>query len=242
MKENKTFLQRLGNSLLHRERPALYILLVCLVAFLFINMRYGKEYVSPRDRYALSLELNTVKREIEQLKKQKEYLEGRLAMGTLAYEDLKLKYEDIIGNESEQLQMIIGELDLRGPGVVVFISDGVRELGSGESPNNLLVHDIDIRAILDDLRNAGAEAISVNDERILLEHSEIRCVGPTILVNDKLFAPPFIVKAIGNRKLLEASLNAPQSALDLLRGWGLQIEVSTSMYVEIPKYKGGRFK
>lgn len=242
MKEKTTLQERAKQVLSRNERPTLYILLVCLLAVLFLNIRGGKDYVSPRDRYALSLELNTVKREIEQLKRQKEYLENKLAKSNLAYEDLKIKYEDMIGNETEQLKMIIGEHDLSGPGVVVFISDGVRDLTSGESPNNLLVHDIDIRAILDDLRNAGAEAISVNDERILLERSEIRCVGPTILVNDKLFAPPFVVKAIGDRKLLEASLNAPQSALDLLRGWGLQIEVNTSMYVEIPRYKGGRLK
>ena len=53
--------------------------------------------------------------------------------------------------------------------------------------------------IVNELRAAGAEAISINDQR-LIGTSEIRCSGPTITVNGKIFAPPFIIKAIGDTK------------------------------------------
>jgi uncharacterized protein YlxW (UPF0749 family) len=57
--------------------------------------------------------------------------------------------------------------------------------------------------IVNEMRVSGAEAISVNDERITAM-SEIRCAGTTILVNLNKIAPPFVIKATGNPQLLES--------------------------------------
>ena len=119
---------------------------------------------------------------------------------------------------------------------MIIVSDGDRQLLDNENPNNLLVHDLDIQALVDDLLEAGAEAIAINGQRIIPHLTEIICNGPTIRVNEELYSQPFIIEAIGNRKHLEAAVNAPNKYGFVLKQWGLFLEVNTSIYLELSGY------
>jgi uncharacterized protein YlxW (UPF0749 family) len=77
----------------------------------------------------------------------------------------------------------------------------------GFAPPNI-IHDTDIAAVVNELKASGAEAISVNGQRIVAV-SPIRCVGPTIMVNFTPQSPPFIIKAIGNPKTLKTGVELP---------------------------------
>jgi uncharacterized protein YlxW (UPF0749 family) len=103
-----------------------------------------------------------------------------------------------------------------------------------------MVHDVDIRNIVDDLRNAGAEAISINGQRIIFGQTKIYCTGPTVKINDDVFSQPFIMKAIGDRYHMEAAVNAPGQYGHTLRQWGIFVEVNTSVNIEIPAYTGNK--
>ncbi|MDO4753700.1 MAG: DUF881 domain-containing protein [Bacillota bacterium] len=213
------------------------VLIISVVLFAFHLVNSGK-YVSERERFNTELGIKTLKREIEILNERKQYLKDKIAQTEFALNDLSVNYDDVLKEELLELEALSGKHDLYGPGIVIILKDGDRELDTGESANNVLVHDGDIQQIVHELRNAGAEAISVNDERVIMGTSDIVCVGPVILINQKHLAPPYIIRAIGDRKTLEATMNAPGSYLDLLKGYGLRIEVNTSKYIEIKKLGG----
>ena len=105
-------------------------------------------------------------------------------------------------------KMQAGYQKVKGKGVIIELMDSEDEVGDGENPNNLLIHDQDILILLNDLKVAGAEALSVNGQRIVAE-SEVKCSGATITINGTTYGQPFIVKAIGDPKQLEAAVLSP---------------------------------
>jgi uncharacterized protein YlxW (UPF0749 family) len=127
---------------------------------------------------------------------------------------------------------------LEGQGVEVQISDSAKALTKGENPNIALVHNEDLLKIVNELRASGAEAISLNEQR-LVEASEISCAGPTILVNKTRIAPPFIIRAIGDSETMMAALQLRGGVIEYLQFYGIQVNISKKPNVLIPMYHGG---
>ena len=75
------------------------------------------------------------------------------------------------------------------------------------SPDDLVVHQQDIQAVLNALWSAGAEAIQMQDQRII-GTSAPRCVGNTLLLNGRTYSPPYTVTAIGDPAAMQAALGA----------------------------------
>lgn len=148
--------------------------------------------------------------------------------------------EETLEKELEIAMMASGALDMKGTGIIAKLDDGVRPLYNGEDPNNVLVHDLDILIIINDLKEAGAEAISINGQRIT-NTTEISCAGYTVKVNNIFIARPFTIKAIGDPKMLKAALLAPMQWGDALLAWGLIFEVDESDEVEIRGYTGQNY-
>ncbi len=102
------------------------------------------------------------------------------------------------------------------------------------------MHDIDIQALVNELWAAGAEAISVNDQRIV-GRSSIRCVGPTILVNTNRLASPYVIKAIGPGADIEGGLRMPGGYLDSMSpliGNGGEVVISRMQEITVPGFQG----
>lgn len=140
---------------------------------------------------------------------------------------------------TEQLNaasVLAGLVDLKGEGVLVTIHDS-----TSTSPDLTaeagLVHDTDLVAIVTELKAAGAEAISINGQRIIAT-TPIRCVGPTIQINSVKVAAPFYIKAIGNAQYLESALNIKGGIVSSLKSYGLTIEVTRQENIQIDKYDG----
>ncbi len=143
---------------------------------------------------------------------------------------------------SEQLkraEILAGMVDVKGPGVTISLSDVQNRKGTTNvvEANSTLIHDEDIRRVINELAAAGAEAICVNDSRII-SMSAVRCVGPTVLVNDTKMAPPYVIKAIGKPDQLEAALNLNGGVIDGLKVWGFEINITKEEELTIPKYAG----
>lgn len=172
----------------------------------------------------LALQINSLMEEKKSLQKQLETIKKE---GTV--EGLK--------EENDRLQMQAGLTNVRGPGVVLTINDSKVPVKSGENPNLYLIHDEDILRIINELRAAGAEAIAINDQR-LIGTSEIRCAGPTITVNGKLFAPPFQIRAIGDPKILKSALTMRGGVVESLNYWGIEVKVQTEQSLDVPPYNG----
>ncbi|MEB3284191.1 MAG: DUF881 domain-containing protein [Candidatus Sericytochromatia bacterium] len=130
------------------------------------------------------------------------------------------------------------ELALTGTGIEIEISDSAKPLGKGENPNIAIVHNEDLLKIINELRASGAEALSINDQR-LIEMSEISCAGPTILVNKSRLAPPFVIRAIGDATTMLAALQLRGGVVEYLQFYGIQVTISKKSDIQVPMYVGG---
>lgn len=109
---------------------------------------------------------------------------------------------------------LAGEADMNpvhGPGLVVTLDDAQRDANGrfprDASPDDLVVHQQDIQAVLNALWSTGAEAIQMQDQRIIAT-SVPRCVGNTLLLNGRTYSPPYTITAIGNATAMQAALAA----------------------------------
>ena len=141
------------------------------------------------------------------------------------------------GPSNDYQRMKGGFTALAGPGVIVTLDDSKATSKAGENPNLYLIHDDDLLRVINELRAAGAEAVSINGQR-LTGTSEIRCAGPTLSVNNVRSAPPYKIHAIGDPDSLEKSIKMRGGVEDTLKVWGIQIDVKKEERVEVPAYKG----
>lgn len=144
---------------------------------------------------------------------------------------------DSMKTELERVQTIAGLKATQGPGIIVVLTDSTNKLAEGESLQWFLIHDIDILEVVNELRASGAEEISINGERVM-PNTSIRCGGPTIIIDGKRHAIPFIIRAVGDPKTLEASMLAPDSYIYFLRDSGFDIKVKKVENLIIDPYIG----
>ena len=168
------------------------------------------------------------------------------------YEELQIKHEDVLikineykeeyksDEETERLlekellslQMLLGETDVEGQGIVITISEKNNEEET--------IYYEDLLYIVNELKSAGAEAISINDHRII-NRSDIVQISVDesdayIKVNGKRILSPYTIKAIGNQTYLEGALLGVGGYVDELRKWGFEIQIERSDRVEIKAY------
>lgn len=135
-------------------------------------------------------------------------------------------------DEWEYVKLKTGLSDVTGPGVVIKLDDAVAR--KGVDPQMLIIHDRDIREILNELKKAGAQAISVNGERIVAMSEQV-CAGPTILINRNRYSVPYVINAIGDPDLLYDSLIRSER-IALMINDKIQIDIRKSKDVLVPKF------
>lgn len=139
------------------------------------------------------------------------------------------RYETALGQGGSQTGLLSDELRdakfaaglsaARGEGVEVILQDSKKrppEDASPELTDDYNIHDYDIRDFVNELLASGAEAIAVNEQRIIANTS-IRCVGPTIQINNAPMAPPFVIAAIGPADDMETALTMRGGVVDQFR-------------------------
>lgn len=146
-------------------------------------------------------------------------------------------YAKVLTQQLEQTKILAGQTTVEGTGVVIKLSDSRKPNNIGVDENNYVIHDEDLLKVVNELRDAGAEAIALNGER-LLATSEIRCAGSIVSVNNNRYAAPYTITAIGNANELYNALTMRQGVVDSLAIWGIQCDVSKSTSVTIEGYKG----
>ena len=137
-------------------------------------------------------------------------------------EDLQNKQQEI-KNSNE----VIGLTDVVGPGVIITIKT--------KQIDNQLKEDID--AIMNELKNSGAEAISINDERIIF-NSSIVCNENNIEVNGAIIQSPFEIKAVGDSKLIYNDLVRPGGYIELINERMQKVEIIKANRINIKRYTG----
>jgi uncharacterized protein YlxW (UPF0749 family) len=150
-----------------------------------------------------------------------------------------------VNRRLEEARLATGLTALKGPGVVVEISDSKRVVPNGENPSNYIVLVDDLRDIVVALWASGAEAITINGER-LVATSSIYGVGASVLVNTAFLSPPFRIEAIGADGLLERfETNAAfvGRVSQRIEVFGLEFAMQAADVVELPAFVGNtRFR
>ncbi|OAA83259.1 DUF881 domain-containing protein [Clostridium ljungdahlii] len=176
--------------------------------------------------------------EIEQYKKEKAALETKvndLQNKVKGYEDAAASKSDSTKNlldELESSRILMGEVDVKGQGVVIYLNPNSNLFGN--SVNNHIT-DKDLVYLVNELRFAGAEAISINDIRIV-SRTGIRTAGNYILINDEKISPSkrIVIQAIGDKSLLYSAMSFPEVFSDLKAICDVKFEKSDS--ITIKKY------
>lgn len=160
--------------------------------------------------------------------------------------ELEKERENTTKNNEELAQLeeeikngnkLLGYTEVTGEGVIVTLSDNTTtSISSVLDASSLLVHDVDVLSVINELKNAGAEAISINEQRIVSTTS-IECDGNVIKINGQKVGAPFEIKAIGLSEQL-AALDRPGGYLSILREYGIVAELEKSSSITIPKYNG----
>ena len=130
---------------------------------------------------------------------------------------------------------------VHGPGLVVVLDDAtVTPATANVDPNELVVHQSDLQAVVNALWAGGAEAMSIAGQR-LIATSAVRCVGNTLLLNGEVYSPPFRVAAVGPSRTMSAALAASPGVrlFEQAAGYyGLGYTVETADRVDVPAYTG----
>lgn len=138
--------------------------------------------------------------------------------------------------ELEKALLVASLTDVVGPGIEITLTDST-DAAPAQTEATDIVHDSDLRDVVNELWGAGAEAVSINNERIA-STTPIRCVGNTIMINDKRCSTPFVIKAIGDKASLDSALNIRGGVLDVLKLYGIQVNVTKSDTIRIEKFSG----
>jgi uncharacterized protein YlxW (UPF0749 family) len=145
-----------------------------------------------------------------------------------------------LNGELEAARIAAGLIALEGPGIVLQLSDSPASAPAGGNEADYLVTGPDIRAVVEELWLAGAEAISVNGER-LTASSAILDIGGSVLVNSAYLTGPYQVTAIGPADLFDR-LSESAGFADFLRAraetFGIGVQVAEPETVTVPAYAG----
>lgn len=202
-----------------------------------MSIREKAEIMSPMSIEKIenyNRELNVVENQINVDKEIISHIKSSIEeKSSPAYQD-ELKRS--LQNELKELKILSGEYDIKGEGIVIMIDDSKNE--DYKNTNLGIIHDIDIMIILNELKAAGVDAISINDVRVMGD-SEIKCMGPTVKVDGHSKATPFIIKAVGDMEMIYNIMSDKNSYINLLETtYYMDVKVQKNKNIIIPKRDG----
>jgi uncharacterized protein YlxW (UPF0749 family) len=209
------------NPFVKRGKPSGWVVPVSLI-MLIIGFMASTAFIrsatdAPKDPNAVaadnpsvasqsSARITNLETEIKKLQEEKTADEQALANRDKSSETLNSALQDS--------KRIAAMTEAEGPGVMITLEDSHKSDNMG--PESGTIHDIDVLKVVNELWSAGAEAVSIDDRRFG-PSTTVRCVGPTVLVDQQKIASPITIKAIGSSKDLLGGLNLPGGVLDELR-------------------------
>ena len=145
--------------------------------------------------------------------------------------------------EAAKLATTVGTQAVIGPALTVSLDDAKRTAASlpkGYTADDIVVHQQDVQAVVNALWAAGAEAMMLQDQRVI-STSAVRCVGNTLILQGRVYSPPYVIQAIGDLSAMRDALDKNQQVTiyrqyaDLL---GLGYDVTSKSQASFPAYAG----
>jgi len=208
------------------------ITIVCIILGIILAWQYKSISYNQQTSSVQNERVDEVKDELIMEKKDNDDLKKRLdelVKQNQQYESTRGNIDEqakLLSQELERARIIAGLTDVKGKGVIITI----------DKSDFLNVDDSDILNVLNELKASEAQAISVNDERIVAM-SEVRVAGKYIMINGQQMLPPFTIKAIADPEKLEYSLKMIGGVVEKLEAYQLKVDVEKSDNIEIPKVR-----
>lgn len=145
--------------------------------------------------------------------------------------------------EAARLAPSVGTQAVTGPALSVSLDDAKRtaaSLSPGYTADDIVVHQQDVQSVVNALWAGGAEAMMVQDQRVI-STSAVRCVGNTLILQGRVYSPPYVIQAIGDEAGMRAALDGSkkvQDYRDYANFFGLGYEVTSKAQARFPAYAG----
>ena len=140
---------------------------------------------------------------------------------------------DLLKSDVDKARCDLGYTDVKGPGIILTIADGKNAANDKEQ----VVTYNDLIMAINELKYAGAEAISLNEERVV-NNSFVANISEYMVMNDNRISGPYTIKVIGDSKNLESVINIKGGIKDYLESYNKQISYTVENEVYINKYNG----
>lgn len=192
---------------------------IALIIGLIVGLFVTAQFKSPRQRIlnpvepissltethaALVEKSNRLKDEIKNKRDESKQLQDQLKRSRKNTQDLV--------EELEKLKDLVGLTEVQDKGIVITLADASR----GELSVDSIIHAADLRDVVNILWSKDAKAISINDERVVATTS-IDSIINTVLVNNTRITSPFVIKSLGDQRVLAEAVESTQNLADLHR-------------------------
>jgi uncharacterized protein YlxW (UPF0749 family) len=231
---------------LHVQRGTigLTLLAVILGVYLAAQWQSRPRPANANPEYRREIAAQTIQRlEAEQADLKKRIADLRAGLAA-RQQDTAAGQADLaqLSTDLDEQKLVAGTVPVRGPGVRIVLDDSaVKTIPPKEDPAMYIVHEYQLRDVVNALWAAGADAISINGER-MVGPTSIYCVGSTILVNDTRTSPPYEFLVVGDPAQLESAVTDPANLKALksrVKVYGLQFAVQKARDLVVPAYTGG---
>ncbi|MBO8136631.1 MAG: DUF881 domain-containing protein [Desulfotomaculum sp.] len=211
------------------------LLITCCVLGLLLALQFRTTTRNmPHDRpQVLTQELKQLEEDYQMLMAEKDNLQTKLQ----EIKDGRDKTYEVLQDELKKLRYAAGLEPVTGPGIEVVMDNMPENKRPEYDPKLFSITYLDILRLVNELRVAGAEAISINGQR-LVATSEIRNAGNFIDVNLTRLTAPYIIKAIGDPEKLASSLKIKGGLVDTLEEWSISVTVTQKDEITVPAYAG----
>ena len=127
-------------------------------------------------------------------------LQGRVDAATAALAPGDLQTQQL-ERQANEIAAIAGRTPVRGPALRVTLDDAKLagdDVPAGSDPDDYVIHQQDVQSVVNALWQGGAEAMMLQDQRVI-STSAVRCVGNTLILQGRVYSPPYVITAIGDR-------------------------------------------
>jgi len=223
--------------------------IVLLLAFILFGVLLSVQFKSMMALNSQNLSVeNKIVMYTEQLEAETAKTQYLLKQIDLAEENRDNILNELIENQRDEylialkekldrVSLMAGLTDVKGEGIIIEFDDAPsRNMNDPmEDPKSLIIHEADILTIVNELKKLGAQAISINGERIVSTSEQI-CAGPTILINNKRYPVPYVIQVIGDPDMLYNGISE-SFIVYMLRSDRIRVDIKKSNEIIVPKYK-----
>lgn len=245
MKEVKDLKIILKEELKKLNSAHVLIFLICFLITFFVTIQIRTVNKSETDILRLKTE-NELRDEIEQWKEMYDISIKNISELNKKIEEYRNSYSNndekiaLVKKDLDNANILAGAVAVKGQGITVTLDDTAEieriTLDAGVYDSNVyVIHDTDIISVINELAAAGAEAFSVNGQRII-STTAIRCVGPLIQINGVNLSAPFTISAIGDSDTLAGALKLRGGIISSIKAARIDVTIEKKELMTIPAY------